>query len=207
MVPNSDAVSAKEDADSATGQATWDPEQEALEALDRNDPKAALSILMEAYGQGVYRFIRQIVRDESMAEDLQQLTFVQAFEGFTRFNRRSSLRTWLLSIARHRSLDSLKSARRRRKRFLESEELPEAPAQEVRADDRLEEQSWAQALESCVQRLAPEARTAVLLRFQQSLPYSQIARMCGEEAGTLRVRVSRALPKLRQCLEGLGMTR
>ena len=87
-----------------------DPEAEALEALENGAPKRALSVLMQAYGTAVYRFCRQQVADPELAEEAHQMTFVQAYEGLDRFSRRSSLRTWLFSIARHRCLDAAKIA-------------------------------------------------------------------------------------------------
>jgi RNA polymerase sigma-70 factor, ECF subfamily len=182
-----------------------DPEQEVLASLDRADYDAALAVLMRAYGAAVYRYCRQMVGDEHMAEEVHQMTFVQAHEGLPRFARRSSLRTWLFGIARHRSLDLLKIDRRRRKRFEPIDEVPDLPEPGRGVEDRLAERSRAQALESCLRRLAPRARTAVLLRFQQGLSYPEIARLSNEKAPALQVRVARALPVLRRCLEEKGM--
>ncbi|HEY7215866.1 MAG TPA: RNA polymerase sigma factor [Thermoanaerobaculia bacterium] len=185
--------------------ATPDPERAALAALDRRDADEALAILMRAYGTAVYRYCRQMAGDEQLAEEAHQMTFVQAHEGLPRFARRSSLRTWLLGIARHRCLDLLKMSRRRRKRFGPIEEVPDLPVPGVSVEDRLAEQSRAHALESCLRLLAPRARTAVLLRFQQGLSYPEIARLSNEKAPALQVRVARALPVLRRCLEEKGM--
>ncbi len=182
-----------------------DPERAALAALDRRDADEALAILMRAYGTAVYRYCRQMVGDEHLAEEVHQMTFVQAHEGLARFGRRSSLRTWLFGIARHRCLDHLKMDRRRRKRFGPIEEVPDVPVPGGSVEDRLAEQSRAHALESCLRRLAPRARAAVLLRFQQGLSYPEIARLSNEKAPTLQVRVTRALPLLRRCLEEKGM--
>ena len=182
-----------------------DPERAALAALDRRDADEALAILMRAYGTAVYRYCRQVMGDEQLAEEAHQMTFVQAHEGLPRFARRSSLRTWLLGIARHRCLDLLKMNRRRRKRFGPIEEVPDLPEPGGSVEDRLAERSRAHALESCLRLLAPRARTAVLLRFQQGLSYPEIARLSHEKAPALQVRVARALPVLRRCLEEKGM--
>jgi RNA polymerase sigma-70 factor (ECF subfamily) len=96
--------------------AVEDAERDALAALDRADLDAALGVLMRAYGTPLYRYCRQMVADEELAQDAHQLTFVQAYEGLSRFSRRSSLRTWLFGIARPRCLDALKIERRRRRR-------------------------------------------------------------------------------------------
>ena len=96
------------------------PEQDALAALDRGSSAEALTVLMRVYGsRPVYRYCRQMVADDDLAQEVHQMTFIQAYEGLARFGRRSSLRTWLFGIARHRCLDLLKSNRRRRSRSRE----------------------------------------------------------------------------------------
>lgn len=182
-----------------------DPERTALAALDRGRSEEALSILMRVYGTGVYRYCRQMVGDEHLAEEIHQMTFVQAYEGLPKFARRSSLRTWLFGIARHRCLDAAKMTHRRRKRFGSLDDAPDLPVPEGSAEDRLADRSRAKALEKCLQGLVPRIRAAVLLRFQQGLSYPEIARLTGEKAPALQVRVARALPVLRRCMEEKGM--
>jgi RNA polymerase sigma factor (sigma-70 family) len=182
-----------------------DPERAALAALDRRSHEEALAVLMREYGSSVYRYCRQMVGDEDLAEEVRQMTFVQAYEGLPGFARRSSLRTWLFGIARHRCLDAAKMTHRRRKRFGSLEDAPDLPEPGGSIEDRLTERSRAGALESCLRKLAPRVREAVVLRFQQGLSYPEIARLSGEKAPALQVRVARALPILRRCLEEKGM--
>jgi RNA polymerase sigma-70 factor (ECF subfamily) len=145
------------------------------------------------------------VGDDDLAQEVHQMTFVQAYEGLPRFSRRSSLRTWLFGIARHRCLDLLKMSRRRQKRFGPIEETPEPPAPGRTAEDHLAERSRTRALGDCLRALAPRVRDAVLLRFQQGLSYPEIGQLSGEKAPALQIRVTRALPLLRRCLEEKGM--
>lgn len=183
-----------------------DPEHEILVALDRGDSKEALTLLMNLYGEPLYRFCRQMVSDEELAQDVHQMTFVQAYESLASFARRSSLRVWLYSIARHRALDALKILRRRRARFDAVETLPEPAAPQPDADERLAARGLRRALAQCLDALAPRAKMAVLLRFQEEISYVEMARLLSERAATLQARVARAMPVLRRCLEERGMT-
>jgi RNA polymerase sigma factor (sigma-70 family) len=182
-----------------------DPEHDAMAALARGSPEEALAVLMRAYGAAVYRYCRQMAGDEDLAQEVHQMTFVQAYEGLPRFGRRSSLRTWLFGIARHRCLDFLKMDRRRRRRFDQLADAPDLPGLDCSVEDRLAERSRARALADCLRSLAPRVRDAVLLRFQQGLSYPEIARLTQEKAPALQIRVARALPVLRRCLEEKGM--
>jgi RNA polymerase sigma factor (sigma-70 family) len=56
-------------------------------------------------------------------------------------------------------------------------------------------------LGTCMDKLAPAAREAVVLRFIQELAYEEAAAITGELAGTLQQRVGRALPVLRRCID------
>ncbi|MEM1204434.1 MAG: RNA polymerase sigma factor [Acidobacteriota bacterium] len=181
-------------------------EATALAALDRSDPEGALRVLMDAYGRSIYRFCRQMVGDDALAEEVHQMTFVQAFEGFERFGRRASLRTWLFGIARHRSLDAIKIARRRRNRFHLVAEPPDVSDAAPAAEDRLANRALAKALERCLEALAPATRTAVLLRYREGISYPDMADLCDAKPATLQARVARAMPVLRRCLEDEGQS-
>ena len=181
-------------------------ERDVLRALDRQDLRAALDLLMATYGAALYGFCRRMVKDAELAADVHQTTFVQAWQGLAGFSRRSSLRTWLYGIARHRCLDALKIHRRRQRRFETVDQLPEVPQQEVRVEDELVASAFARALDGCLQALTSKVRTALLLRFEEGFSYPQMAEVCEDPPATLQARVSRALPMLRRCLEKRGFT-
>lgn len=179
-------------------------EPEILAALDEGDRDRALDLLMHAYGRSLHRYCRQMLPDLDLADEVHQMTFVQAYEGLFRFARRSSLRTWLFGIAHHRCLDAIKIARRRERRFELRAELPDRPVPVGNAEERLTALSRLRDLGRCLRELAPRARNAVLLRFQEGITYEEMARLSGERPATLQARVARALPVLRRCLERKG---
>ncbi len=124
---------------------------------------------------------------------------MQAYEAMAGFSRRSSLRTWLFGIARHRCLDALKVERRRRRRFPRLDEEQDRPAAGADPEAELAALSLGAALAACLRGLAPRARAAVLLRYQQGLSYVQIAALGGERAapgpGGARPSGAAALPR------------
>ena len=181
-----------------------DPEARARFALRRGDFDGALEILMEAYGSAVYRFCRHMVGDADLADEVHQTTFIQAFADFGRFAGKSSLRTWLLGIARHRCLDAVKVRRRRERRFELAARLPERPCPVPGPAERLADRGRLEALAECLGNLGPRVRDAILMRFQQGLSYVEMGRLFGERPPAVRARVLRALPALRRCLEEKG---
>lgn len=177
-----------------------DPEAGAREALARGDVRAALAELVGLYRDPLYGFCRELTRDDAMADDALQTTFVQAYRDLPRFSPRASLRAWLYAIARNRCLDALKAARRQRARFevIDGEAGADAAPG---ADRRLEDREIEAALEHCLGKLAPQVRTAVLLRYQEGFSYKDMAAVSRERPATLQARVARAMPVLRRCIE------
>src|SRR5262249_23650225 len=62
----------------------------------------------------VYRYCRIALGDTVLADDVHQQVFIEAFRDLPGFAGRSTLRTWLFGIARHRVLDAAKRRRRAR---------------------------------------------------------------------------------------------
>jgi RNA polymerase sigma-70 factor (ECF subfamily) len=184
-----------------------DVEAEAILALDRADHRSALEVLMRGYGTDVYRYCRRMLSEPERAKDVLQNTFVQAYEGLPRFERRSSLRSWLFGIARHRCLDDAKLWRRWRLRVEAVETLPEPPSPERTAVDGIQERQAKAVLERCLHELTARVRDAVLLRYVEGYPYTEMSEICNERPATLQARVVRALPLLRRCLERSGFKR
>jgi RNA polymerase sigma factor (sigma-70 family) len=185
-------------------------EEDVQEAIARRDWKGAVTLLMQRYGDSIYRFCRQMTGDDVLAADIHQITFMQAFVDLENFSGRSLVRTWLFSIARHRCIDALKARRRWRVRFTLLE-LPDGESIDSidptpPPDARMSKQELIAALEHCMGRLAPAVRTTVLLRYVEGFSYDEISRVCNERAGTLRTWVARAMPVLRRCVEARGGT-
>ncbi len=183
-----------------------DPETQVRERLAAGDERAALTLLMETFGRELYRYCRSLLADAELASEVHQTVFVQAWEGLAGFRGEASLKTWLFGIARHRCLDAAKVSKRRERRFLLTDALPETPVAGPDAAERLSSRARRQALATCLDELAPHVKDAVLLRYQQELSYVEMSELTREQAPTLQARVARALPVLRRCLEGRGAT-
>jgi RNA polymerase sigma-70 factor, ECF subfamily len=191
---------------SAAGSEPDDDEAVAIGALRQGDHQVALEVLMRAYGREVYRYCGMMVGDRERAKDVLQKTFVQTHASFGRFRGQSSLRTWLYSIARHRCLDEARAWRRwgRRATDLEgvSDVLPDSGGGPER---RVMDEERRRLLAGCLGKLAPRVRDAVVQRFIEGLSYQEMSAVTRERAGTLRVRIARAMPVLRHCLEASGL--
>jgi RNA polymerase sigma factor (sigma-70 family) len=177
-----------------------DEDSDVLALVAQGDMKGALRRLMQRHGGAVYRYCREALRDETLAEDVNQQVFLQAYRDLARFGRRSTVKTWLYAIARNRVLDAAKS-RRRAHAHIESDDATAVPDPRPSAGERIDDGRLYEALLSCFARLRVEVRVALLLRYQQGFTFEDMAEVCGEKPGTLQAQVSRALPLLRECIE------
>jgi len=177
-----------------------DPDSDVIGLVANGDMTGALRRLMQRHGTSVLRYCRESLRDRALAEDVQQQVFIAAFRDLPKFSRRSTVRTWLFAIARHRVLDAAKS-RRRARSHVDGEDAAQLPDPRPSPGERLDDVRLRDALVACLHKLAPHVVTAVLLRFQQGFTFEEMADVCHEKPGTLQAQVARALPALRTCIE------
>ncbi|HEY0709060.1 MAG TPA: RNA polymerase sigma factor, partial [Polyangia bacterium] len=171
--------------------------------LDEADRRTLLGSLMRAHGDEIFRFCFSMLGDRSLADDVHQSVFVDAFQALATLSDRGRARAWLYGIARHRCLDAAKARRRWNWRFVLAPDAGHGEAAQETAS--IDEPSDANdprqaALLACLRDLAPHVRAAVLLRYEEGLPYEEIARMSRERAPTLQMRVARGLVGLRACI-------
>jgi len=177
-------------------------DRDVLALVEHDDWRAALRILAQRYGSAVRRYCREALRDAALADDVAQQVFVCAYRDLPLFGGRSTIRTWLFAIARHRVLDAEK-ARQRAHAHLEDIELSESidvPDPSPSPSESIDDCRLQSALVDSISALPEQARTAILLRFERGFTFEEMAEICREQPATLQARVARALPVLRAAL-------
>jgi len=164
--------------------------------IARGDRSRAASLLVKEYAPAVFSLCRAMVRDSRLAEDLSQDAFARAFAALDGFRGEASPRTWLLKIARNRCLDHLD----RLKRAPWGGEQPEPD--ELSSDDPapVDLLSRRQDAERGMAVLAEGERALVVLHFGHGVGYPELADSFGIREGAVRMRVSRALARMRAAL-------
>lgn len=167
--------------------------------LSRGDLRGAAERLVRAHGPDVLGLCAAMVRDRDVAEDLAQDVFARAFAALDGYRAEASSRTWILTIARNRCLDHL----RRQHRSPWANDAGGVDPDDHYADDAplpaellADRDDLARALAA----LGESERALVILRFGHGLEYSELAGAFGLREGTARMRVSRALARMRETL-------
>ncbi len=180
---------------------------EIYEALQRGDEGAAFRLLVRQHGKIVHAVSYRLLKDRARAEDVMQETFMKAYETIDTLNDPKRLGSWLKSIAWNKSIDILRAEKRAdaHQTALAQQAAGDDTAPELEALAALTSEEQRRALQDCLDALPPEKRAAVEGRFFAHLEYSELAAATGEKADTLRIRVARVLPELRECLERKGV--
>ncbi len=174
-----------------------------LAAIARGDT-AAFETLYDRYAGTLYALLLRILGDPEDAQEVLQETFVKAWGSADSFDaRRGSEVAWLISIARSRGIDRLRSRRVRADRESDA-------GREISIGSSFVERSTSadQAIasqERSAVRIAladlPEAqRIALELAYFEGLSQSEIAERLREPLGTIKTRMQLGMKKLRDRL-------
>ncbi len=141
--------------------------------------------LVDQHGADVHAFLVASVGPHD-ADDCFQETFISALRAYPRLTHARNLRSWVLTIAHRKALDS---HRARRRRPLPVAELPQTPASTNHGAPEL----W-----RAVGALPPKQRAAVAHRFVCGLDYREIGRIVGCSEGAARQNVHEGLNAIRK---------
>jgi RNA polymerase sigma-70 factor (ECF subfamily) len=168
----------------------------------------AMEPLYQRYSRILYSLAYRMVADHQIAEDLLQDAFLAVWRRATSYSSQSgAVRSWLISILHHRTIDYLRGVRRRAI-------LKEATWEEVERDERTAfpdvwEEAWKSVRSSQVRealmKLPIQQRMLIELAYFQGWTHSEIAQGCQIPLGTVKARMRLGLAHLRRVLEEMGM--
>lgn len=159
------------------------PDHDLLAGAMRGDEDCWTALYRRHHG-AVYRFALQMSGASSVAEEATQETFVVVLESGARFDAgRASFRTWLLGVARNKTLRLLKT----RRAF---EPIAEPAGEETLWMD-LSRARTREMVRQAVIALPVPFREAVVLCDLEELSYEEAAAVLGCPVGTVRSRLSR----------------
>jgi RNA polymerase sigma-70 factor (ECF subfamily) len=155
--------------------------------------------LVVRYERPVFNLIVRMVQDPGTAEDLTQEAFAKVFRSLRTFDVRRRFAAWILKIAHNTTLDYL---RRHRPQLVPldqpvtedgrtfAEAVPDRAA--VSPERAAVRRQLGSALDAAIDRLRPEYRRVIVLRYQEDLDYADIADVMGVPLGTVKTFLHRA---------------
>jgi RNA polymerase sigma-70 factor (ECF subfamily) len=169
--------------------------------LPARDP-AALARFFDLYFGRVHGYVRRLVPDEHLAEDLTQDVFLNIYRALAEYDPERELSPWVFTIATNRVRDLWRSRAQREGRSepdLDDEggDGLERLTRSARPDEILAEGELLERLRRAVDGLPEGLRMTVLLRVYEQLSFEEIGRILGRNEVAVRKRYSRAMEILR----------
>jgi len=175
------------------------------------DPEA----WVDEHGDALFRYALFRIQDAQVAEDLVQETFLAAIRGKDSFAGRSSVKTWLFGILKHKIIDHIRKISRERpeenietiadlanKDFDDQGGWKYQPSEWTTNPSLLfQQQEFWQILQTCLSELPPRLNQAFTLRELDGLSTEEVRKILGVTPTNGGVMLHRARMRLRECLE------
>jgi RNA polymerase sigma-70 factor, ECF subfamily len=169
-----------------------------VQRVQRGD-KTAFDLLVLKYQHKVIKLVMRYLRDPADAEDVAQEAFIKAYRALPQFRGDSAFYTWLYRIAINTAKNALVSRDRNPVEFdLDLQSIEESQSMQGRlADDETPErllltEEIRTTVNSAIEALPEDLRTAIVLRELEGLSYEDIAQAMDCPVGTVRSRIFRA---------------
>ena len=185
------------------------PKQNGEAALDASLVQQLLQRDMRAFEQIydrhsrlVYGLVYRIVQQAGTAEEVVQDVFLQLWRNAAQYDAsRGPFLPWLLTMARHRALDTLRlKSERQRRREDQAEELPGVCAA-PQFEKQLDEKRRAVQVRELMTSLQPQQKRAIELAYFEGLSHTEIAATLKEPLGTVKSWIRNGLLRLREGLQ------
>ncbi len=172
------------------------PDADLLRRIGKRD-EAALRLLFSRHRLQVFRFLVRMVRSEAIAEELTNEVFLEVWRHASSYEGRSTVATWMLSIARNRAASLM---RKRRDEALDDEQAAAVPDDADDPEVATQKGDKAAAIRRCMARLSADHREIVDLVYYHEMSVSEVAEVTGIPEATVKTRMFYARKKLSELL-------
>ena len=158
--------------------------------------------LYDHYHQDVFQFLIYLVKNRQTAEDLVQEVYVRVLKAYSKFEGKSSEKTWLFSIAKNVAIDHFRKYAVRKKRAFDSFdwETMQLTSPDMLPEDMIvlndEMRELLIALDTCT----GDQKLVVVMRYFQELSIAETAQVLDWSEGKVKTTQHRAIKALRERL-------
>lgn len=151
-----------------------------------------LERIVDCYGTAMLRVCMTYLKDENLAQDAVQDSFVKIMRSWPGFSTPEVERSWIMRVTVNVCKDQLRTAWRKRVTLVEN--YPEIPAEQTPKDEP-------GMLFCAIQNLKPRYKEVIILYYYQQLQVSEIAKALHAPQSTVSVRLKRARKELERALQ------
>jgi RNA polymerase sigma-70 factor, ECF subfamily len=182
-------------------------EVDAIARMQHGDIRG-LEALVEAYQLRAVRTAMLITRDQALAEDVVQSAFLRAFEKIHQFDSSRPFAPWFMRSVVNAAVQAAR--KQQRNVSLDNEISEDNSFEDMLSGDSssephhvLEAQEDKQMIRSALDKLSPDQRAAVVMRYYLDMSESEMSELLQTPAGTIKWRLHHARKRLKGLLEGL----
>jgi RNA polymerase sigma-70 factor, ECF subfamily len=166
---------------------------------------AAMESLYKRHSTTVFAFAYRRVNDDALADEVVNDTMLQVWHSAATFANQSSVKTWVLGIAKHKILDVLRSRGKAASREVDltDDELNQFEDSAPGAYALLLSKQKGQHLVQCFQQLSAEQQSCLHLFIVEGMSLAEISQVLEVPSNTVATRIHHAKRKLREKLESI----
>jgi len=149
---------------------------------------SAMKQVYQLHSGPLFHFVKNWLADPHEASDIVHETMLEVWKRADRFQGRSSLKSWIFSIARNKSIDK----NRKSSRLSYTDEMPEMADDGFNPMEAMEVSQDAAILKACIANLSETHRRMIHLAFYEDLSYREISDIEKCPIGTVKTRILHA---------------
>ena len=166
--------------------------------------QSALTTLYDTTSRLVFGLVVRIVSDRETAEEVLLDVFTQVWRQASSYDtNRGAPLAWLMTIARSRAIDRLRSGKHDQQNKEPLDSIGEVSATSADPEETTVNSERQRLVRAALNTLSPEQREVIELAYYSGLSHSEIALKLGQPLGTVKTRTRLGMMKLRDTLKPL----
>ena len=162
----------------------------------------ALNTLYDSTNRLVFGLVLRILNDRSTAEEVLLDVYTQVWRQAALYDRsRGAPLAWIVTIARSRAIDRLRSGRLEQQSKEPFDAVGEVKATSISPEESTFNSERKQLIRTALAALSPEQREVIELAYYSGLSHTEIATKLGQPLGTVKTRTRLGMMKLRETLK------
>ena len=162
------------------------------------------TILYQKYKNTIFSYIYYLCGDYAAAEEICQDVFLKVYLNISKFEGRSSFKTWIYKIAKNTYLDFMKNEAKNRNYFKQNQDFDqERWIQESGPEDHVLNREVQERIQKTLRQMSDKYCMLIILRDMQHLSYKEISEILGQNLNSTKVNIYRARKEFRQIYERL----
>ncbi|MFN7492660.1 MAG: RNA polymerase sigma factor [Cyclobacteriaceae bacterium] len=165
-----------------------------MEAVKNGDLGKA-SVLFDRYHSRIFNFLARLCMDRDLADDLAQNVFLRLIRYRSSYREGNRFMPWIYQMARNTFADHYRAHKNMKNNFLDVEKVANSAAE---TNEMMEQDEREALLHRSMARLNEEDRELLVLTRFQHLKYEEVASILDTTVANIKVKVHRAIGKLRE---------